>query len=410
MKILHVITSLSPRSGGPTVALRALAAVQAKQGDEVLVCTTNADNPSGVLRVQLNTPVSEDGDRVLTWYHPVKYGRSLCFSMGLAKWLNQAILNIDIVHIHGLYRFPPTYAAWRARRLGIPYLIRVHGGLDPFLYRQSSYGKWAVPLKRFYEYFFDLPNLNNASAIHYTSRIELERAAFMNFRSPAVVIPNGIDWDLYEVLPAKGSFRKSIGLGDQTPLILFLGRVNFKKGLDLLVPAFRLVLEKFPSARLAIVGPDNEGYVSQVNQWCHEQGILDNVVFVDYLEPAEVRQAYVDANVFVLPSYTENFGMTVVEAMACGCPVVVSNQVNIWQEIEEERAGLVVSLDAYEIAQAVSQILMDKNTASAMAQRGRAMARVRYSWSRVVDQLRHVYLRLIEENRDCRAKCHKHIA
>ena len=113
--------------------------------------------------------------------------------------------------------------------------------------------------------------------------------------------------------------------------------------------------------------------------------------------PEEVKQAYVDADVFVLPSYTENFGMTVVEAMACACPVVISDQVNIWREIQEEEAGLVVGLEPREIANAICRVLADKDAAKLMGSRGRMAAEERYAWPRIVEQLTQIYRGLIED-------------
>ena len=198
-------------------------------------------------------------------------------------------------------------------------------------------------------------------------------------------------------LTQRESFRKRIGLDDKTPLLLFLGRINFKKGLDLLVSSFACVLEKIPEARLAIVGPDNEGYGSKVRRWCREQGIADKVFFVDHLGLEEVKQAYVGADVFVLPSYTENFGMTVVEAMACGCPVVISNQVNIWREIKEEGAGLVTGLHPFEISEAICKVITDRSAAKEMSRRGRMAAQKLYTWPRIVEQMMEVYRRLIAQ-------------
>jgi glycosyltransferase involved in cell wall biosynthesis len=255
----------------------------------------------------------------------------------------------------------------------------------------------AVPLKRIYERLFDFPNLNHASAIHYTATEEMERASFLKLRAPAVIVPNGIDWRRYAMLPSRGVFRNRIGIDFRTSLLLFLGRINFKKGLDLLVPSFAQVLEKIPNARLAIVGPDNEGYGVKVRQWCREQGIAEKVIFVDHLGLHDVIQAYVDADVFVLPSYTENFGMTVVEAMACGCPVVISDQVNIWREVQEEGAGLVVSLEPAQIADAICRVLEDKEAAREMGRRGRSAAERRYAWPQIVEQLTDIYRRLIAE-------------
>jgi len=391
MKILHVIQNMSPRHGGPVTVLKALARAQALAGLDVALCTTNEDCPAGKMDVRNHAPVIEDG--VTIWYHRVNFF-PLVFSVTLAKWLKREIAGFDIVHIHGLYRFPVTYAAWRARRAGVAYVISPHGSLDPFLYKQSRY---SLLLKRIYERLFDIPNLSHAAAIHYTAEEEAERTAFLGLRAKPVIVANGIDWEFYKNLPARGSFRKRLGLHDRTPLVLFLGRINFKKGLDLLVPAFSQVLQEYPGARLAIVGPDNEGYGFRVRWWCGEQGIADKVLFVDYMGPEEVKQAYVDADVFVLPSYTENFGMTVVEAMACGCPVVISDQVNIWREVQDAGAGFVVRLDPREIADAMCCVLADKESARAMGTRGRRAARERYAWPRIVEQLTQVYRGLIQE-------------
>jgi glycosyltransferase involved in cell wall biosynthesis len=391
LKILHVIQTMSPRHGGPATVLKALAGEQARAGHEVTLCTTNHDYPHGHMDVPTNSPVKKAN--LTIWYYRAHFA-PLLFSIRLVSWLRRSIKRFDIVHIHGLYRFPVTYAAWQARRARVPYLIRPHGSLDPFLCKQSRYNLF---LKRVYERLFDIPNLNHAAAIHYTAQKEAQLTTFLGLRAKPVVVPNGIDWGSYKELPLRGAFRGSLGLSAQTPLVLFLGRINFKKGLDLLVPAFSRVVEQYPGARLAIVGPDNEGYGRKVRQWCEEYGIMNKVFFVDYLGPEEVKQAYVDGEVFVLPSYTENFGMTVVEAMACGCPVVISDQVNIWREVQQEKAGLVVQLDPSKIASVICRVLSDKDAAGEMGRRGRVAARRRYSWPRIVDQMTQVYWEVIEE-------------
>lgn len=392
MKVLHVINSLSPRAGGPTHVLQALSRYQAQAGLQVTICTTNVDYPSGILSVPTGVPV-HNGD-VTTWYFPVQFV-PLLISRTLKKWLDSSIKGFDVVHIHGLYRFPTTYAAWRSRQACVPYLIRPHGALDPFLYRQSRHN---LLLKRLYERLFDFPNLNLASAIHYTAADEAKRAAFLDLLAPAIVVPNGLDWAAYAELPGRGHFRKRIGVGHDAPLVLFLGRINFKKGLDLLVPAFAAVVKAIPEAHLAIVGPDNDGLGREVRRWCHEQGVESRVSFVDYLVSDEVREAYVDADVFALPSYTENFGMTVAEAMACGCPVVVSDQVNIWREVQQAGAGRVVGLGINAIAEAVVALLSDKEAARRMGAAGRALAEHRYALPEITAELTRVYQSLVRKH------------
>lgn len=397
MNILHVISTMSNRYGGPVSVLRSLSKEQARRGHNVTICTTNLDYPRGILDVRTDVGISENG--VVIWYHALDF-RPLHVSIDFARWLLRNINDYDIVHVHGLYRFTPTFGAAVARRMGVPYLIKPHGSLDPYMYKQSAY---SVSLKRLYERLFDFPNLNRAGAIQFTSDEEAQRAAFLGLSAPPVVVRSGIDWTEYSVLPRRGVFRRGLGIRPEQPLILFLGRLNFKKGLDVLVPAFSEVIKRLPDARLAIVGPDNEGLGDEVRRWCANSGVQQNVVFVDHISGEETRQAYVDADVFALTSYTENTGMTVVEAMACACPVVISDQVNIWPVIKEAGAGFVVPLDIQQISEALANVLRNKDLAARMASAGRVLAEERFSWDRIVEQLDHVYEALARGERPASA-------
>ena len=383
MKVLHVISTLSPRFGGPSVVVRMLSDFQVRSGLSVTVCSTNWNNSNNEIK-PINLEISENGVefRYFSFWSP------LLLSFDINKWFYRNIQIFDIIHVHGLYRFPVSSAAWWARKKSKPYIISPHGSLDLFLYKQSRYN---VFLKRIHERLFDIPNLNHSSAIHYTAEDEVNRSAFLNLRAKPVILPNGIDWEDYRNLPIKGNFRRVLGLSEKTQMILFLGRINFKKGLNFLVPAFSRVLDKHGRACLVIVGPDNEGYGLKVKKWCNEHNIQDKVLILDHLDSKKVNEAYVDADVFVLPSYTENFGMTVVEAMACGTPVVISDQVNIWREIKESGAGIVVGLDSCQVADAICILLEDKGAAKAMGKRGRVAAEKRYAWPPIVKQLTGIY-------------------
>jgi glycosyltransferase involved in cell wall biosynthesis len=385
MKVLHVIQTLSARYGGPVASLKALAQNQAHSGIDVTICTTNADYPKGYLPVATEEPVLEDD--VTIWFHQVRF-QPLLLSLALKKWIDNTVKEFDVVHIHGLYRFPVTYAAWAARKADVPYVITPHGALDPFLYAQSRY---SVFMKRLYERLFDFPNIHNASAINYTTQEELERARFLGLKTPAVVIPSGIDWSEYAELPPRGDFRKSMGISQDAHLVLYLGRINFKKGLDLLIPAFSRVLESLPNARLILAGPDNEGYGRNIRGLCKEHGIETATRFVGHIDAEHVRQAYVDADVFVLSSYSENFGRTVVEAMACSCPVIISDKVNIWKEVKRAKAGIVTRLEVEEISRAILTILMSEQDTQSMGVSGRVLSRRRFAYDGIADRVKHMY-------------------
>jgi glycosyltransferase involved in cell wall biosynthesis len=370
--------------------LRQLAEAQANAGLEVVVATTNMNSltETGVYR-------DPGWDTLANGAVPIFYGAAhipqIMFSYSLGHYLRKNIPNFDVVHVHGFYRFPTTFAAYWSRRQGIPYIIRPHGALDPYVYDKSAA---PLRLKRLYERRFDMPNLQAASAVHYTAEDERVRTSALGLRSPSFVIPNGLDWERYRALPERGELRSRLGIGN-APIVLFLGRMHFKKGLDLLVPAFQQVCRARPDARLLIVGHDDDGYEKKVRRWVSERGLDSVVHFVGPLQGVDVSRAYVDADVFVLPSYTENFGMAVVEAMGCGLPVVISDQVNIHHEISESRSGLVTHCDAGEVANAVLSILSDPDLARRMGIAGRRLVEERYSWPHVTQALTTEYERAI---------------
>jgi glycosyltransferase involved in cell wall biosynthesis len=388
-----VQSTLSPRVGGPATVLPELAKAQVEAGLEVVVATTNVETTrGGVYR-------SPGWDALADGAVPVFYGAAqvppLMASLSLGAYLRRSIPDFDVIHVHGVYRFPTTAAAYWSRRYGVPYIIRPHGSLDPYLYDKSSSLLW---VKRLYERLFDLPNLNAASAIHYTAEDERERASFLKLRAPSFIVPNGLAWDCYSTLPERGELRARLGIGE-APVVLFLGRLHFKKGLDLLVAAFEAVRHARPNAQLVIAGPENDDYGQKVRGWVSNLGLDAAVHFVGPLQGLDVVKAYVDADVFALPSYTENFGMTVIEAMACALPVVISDQVNIHSEISEAGAGLVTRCDADDVASALLTLLNDPERRHRMGSAGRRRVEDRYSWPVIVQALTREYEGVIEKGR-----------
>jgi glycosyltransferase involved in cell wall biosynthesis len=391
MKILHVVSTIAKNSGGPTRVLVDMTRAQIKIGYDVTVIASDRDNPATQL-VDREAIKSLFEDNVEMFLFPVNF-HQLLISSSMLRWLQKNIEKFDLVHIHGSYRFPPTIAGIVARWHRVPFVIRPHGNLDPFLLKRSSK---SVALKRVYEKLFDFPNFRAASAIHYTAEDEYNRAASLNFKGPHFIVPNGLNWDEYETLPSPGAFRARLRIGPEVPLVLFLGRLNFKKGLDLLIPAFAQVVQRIPDAKLAIVGPDTEGYGATVRQMVLQDGLNGNVYFVDALTGKSVREAYVDADLFVLPSYTENFGMTVIEALACATPVVISDQVNIYPEVEKSRGGIIVPCDRARLASALNELLQQPGKLKEMGASGRPWAEAHYAWSSVVRRLDQEYRTIIE--------------
>jgi glycosyltransferase involved in cell wall biosynthesis len=390
MKILHVIANLAPRYGGPSKACREMARAVAQLGHQVRIYTTNQDGP-GILPVPTDSPVWQEGVEVR--YFPIQPPRFWGTSWPLARALRQEIKTVDLVHVHNLYLFHDLVAGYCCRTLGVPYLIQPHGSLDPFIHRRHR-GR-----KRFMEWGFQNRNIREASAILFTTAAERELAAPFTFGTPGVVVPLGIDLDECAARPEPGSFRRRHPeIGDK-PIILFFGRINFKKGLDILARAFGVVARQRQDVHLVIAGPDNDGWGARVRPWLEEAGVLGRTTFTGMLLGPDKLAVLQDAAMFVLPSYSENFGIAVIEAMAAGLPVIISDRVNIWQEVQAGRAGRVIPCDAGALADQILDLLTHPDAAAGMGQKGRALVQERFQWPRIAPRLAEAYARIIDEYR-----------
>jgi glycosyltransferase involved in cell wall biosynthesis len=295
----------------------------------------------------------------------------------------------DIVHIHSLYQFPSLAASYYARVHRKPYLIAPHGSLDPYLRRHHRFRKGAYGL------LVERRDLNNASAIHYTTQDELELAKPVGIRAPGVVAPLGINREEFSALPPRGTFRNLHPELQSGRLVTFLGRLTAKKGLDTLIRAFALVCKAFDDARLIIAGPDDEGHGAQVCTWLKEAGVYDRTLITGMITGDRKLALLADTDVWVLSSYTENFGVAVVEAMACGLPVVISDKVNIHREVTAAKAGLVVPCRAKEVASAIGAILGDPLLRLRLSVAAKRLATVDFTWEAAAAQLSEIYHRIV---------------
>jgi glycosyltransferase involved in cell wall biosynthesis len=390
MKILHVIANLAPRYGGPSKACWEMARAVAQLGHEVSIYTTNQDG-TRELPVPLDRPVYRDGVEIR--YFPIQAPRFWGTSLPLARGLRQKVPASDLVHIHSLYLFHNLVAGHYCRQYDIPYLMRPQGTLDPFIYRRH---RWR---KRLMELLFEHRNIRRASALHFTTAEEAELAAPFTFQTPGLVVPLGFDSAEFAVLPEPGQFRvRHPEIGDNR-IVLFFGRVNFKKGLDLLVKAFAAVARKQEDVQLVIAGPDNEGWGDKVRSWLSDEGLLGRSTFTGMLLGPEKLAVLRDADMFVLPSYSENFGIAVIEAMAAGLPVIISDKVNIWREVQAGEAGRVIPCDAAALAEQILDLLAQPELARQMGQNGRSLVQERFQWPRIAQNLVAAYAQIIDQHR-----------
>jgi len=368
MRVIHVISGLDPEAGGTAAAAAGLAAAQAAAGLDVSMLatwTTPGALAAGEALKGKGITVRQVG--------PAK--APLSRHPELAAATAEAVSGADVVHIHALWEEVQHQAARAARRLGRPYVITPHGMLDPW---SLSRGRWK---KRLYLAWRLRRDLNRAAAIHYTAAAERDLAAPVGIRTRAVVEPNGVDLEEFRELPARGTFRSRYPQIGQRPMVLFLSRIHPKKGLDVLVPAFARC--GCDEAALVIAGPDSDGYAETVRRSVSENALEARVVFTGMLRGADRVAALADADLFVLPSYQENFGIAVVESLAAGTPVVISDQVNIHAEISAAGVGGVVPVSADALARELNRWLKDGALRNRFAEKAPAFVRERYGWREI---------------------------
>lgn len=382
MKILHVVGWLAPRYGGTVSVVTELVPRSARRGHEVEVITTNVDGP-GVLPVSTNTPIEWAG--FTATFHSVNPPRRYLTSWSMLGALRERIAEFDVVHIHSLYRFHTVAAGLIAGRREVPYVLQAHGALDPWNRRRRRRAK-AV-----YHALIEDRIINGAAALLCTSAQEESGILELDLDVPTHVIPLGIDTAALQAAASFGTIPALASLPVGKPIVVFLGRVSAVKGLDRLLVAFRDVVREFPDARLVVAGPDDEGIIPRFASMTAAWGLSERVLFVGVLAHPAKRALLQTASVLVLPSAGESFGLAAAEAMAVGCPVVVSSRVGIQDTVVNSGAGIVTSREPADIARAVATVLGDPAGAAAMGEAGIRAVEAQFSWPQVIEKLEALY-------------------
>jgi glycosyltransferase involved in cell wall biosynthesis len=336
-RILHSIASMNPAGGGPVEGLKQMSAVHLNEGHRVEV--VSLDNPG--------SPWVKDGPLVCHAVGPShsSYG----YTPRLVPWLRSHLAEYDVVVVNGLWQYS-SFGVWQAARRGrIPYLVFTHGMLDPWFKR-------TYPVKHLKKWLYwpwaEYRVLRDASAVLFTCEEErrLARGSFPLYRCKERVVGYGTKGPTGEAAVQKERFLDRFPQLSSGRCLLFLGRVHVKKGTDLLLRAFAATLARKPKAQtrelhLVMAGPHEHEYGIAMRKLADSLGLGQRVTWTGLLMDDFKWGAFHAAQAFVLPSHQENFGVAVVEALACGVPVLLSNQVNIWPEIEQAGAGFVENDD-----------------------------------------------------------------
>lgn len=385
MKILHIALSYVPAysHGGPIASVHAMNKWLVKNGADVTVYTTDING-----RARLNVPLDRETliDGVKVFYFPLSF-RPWVYSRSLHKALKENVRNFDLIHITSVFLSASALGAHYAKKFGVPYIISPRGSLmrEP-LRRKSNL------LKKLYLSLIEKKNLAGAAAIHFTAEAEEDeyREAGLPERN-SFIVPNGLDTEALNKTVPKGMFRKKFGISPERKIALSLGRLNWKKGFDTLIPAFRMVAEKEPKAILVIAGGDEEGYKKTIDKLIagNDLEIGRNVIFTGELLGDMKLAAFREGDVFVLPSYSENFGMTVAEAMELGLPAVVSSGTAIAHYFTmNKNTGVVLEKgDTGAWAEKISWLFKNPEEAEKMAVEAKKLAEKEFSMEKVTERM-----------------------
>lgn len=370
LRVLHVIPSLSHEHGGPTLAVRQMLAAMSATS------------------ISLDVASTDDGHPAATAAHNSFYFRKVLnfykFAPGFVLWFWQRAKDYDVVHIHALFSFLSTAAGFIAMCRGVPYILRPLGTLAA--YGVSQRRPW---LKSLSMKLIEGTLLRRAAAVHFTSHAELEEAQRLNRQFQAVVIPlsalsnpeSAAEFALAPVNADRFGNRK----------ILYLSRLDPKKNLEVLLRAFFKVRKLLPDARLVIAGNGNIRYVASLVQLCETLGLSQSVYWAGFVTGDAKAKLFADASLYVLPSFSENFGIAVAEALAAGLPCVVSTGVALAADIVEYSAGRAVNATPEALASAIVDLLQDHVGLQNASRNAVRLASDRFSLNAMRDRLIDLY-------------------
>ena len=395
MKVLCVSPSYWPafQYGGPINSVHKLNKTLVKKGVDITVYTTNVGLEN---EITINKQLNLDRIKIIYFSYSNFFeflGQTgWQFSWEMRNAIKDNIKNFDLLYIPAIWNYPTAIATYYCRKYKKPYIIIPKGSLYPYTLNKKKWKKWL------YYNLISKRDIKGASLIYYATKDEFEKVhSFLGLTNRSVVISNGIDLSEFNDLPKKDNFKKNYPFLKDKKIILFLGRINWKKGLDILVKAFGKLAQDRDDVYLLIVGPDENGYINIVKKGLKSECALGKSFFTGLLKKEKKLEAFMGSDIFVLPSYSENFGIAVIEAMACNLPVIISNQVGISKEIESAKAGLIINTGHNELYDAFVKLLDNKKESLEMGKRGRKLVEKYFNIEKVADKTIKVFEEIIDE-------------
>lgn len=394
MKVLCINPFYWPafQYGGPIAAVHELNKAMVKQGVNITVFTTNVGLEN---KVPTNQEVNIDKVKVF-YFKYIKYFEFLGstgwqFSPKISSCLRNSIKKFDIIYIPAIWNYPTIPAFYYSKHYGKPYIVAPFGTLYPYTFKKKLWKKML------YFHLIIKKYIHHATAIHYTTEDEFETChTFLGLKNKTIVIPNAIDLSEFIEIPESEKLMAKYPFLKNKKVILYLGRITWIKGLDILIKAYAELAKTRKDIHLLIVGPDEAGYEKKVRAWCANYGILEKVTFTGILTGKSKLEAFTGSDLFVLPSYSENFGITVIEAMACRIPTIISNKVGIYREVEKNRAGIVIEADSKSLYNGIKTLLNNESLRKRIAENGEKLVKKYYDIDKVARQTIEVYKEILK--------------
>jgi glycosyltransferase involved in cell wall biosynthesis len=298
----------------------------------------------------------------------------------MKAWLNENIKNFDVLHLHDFRSYQNYIASRYASKYQVPYIVQAHGDI-PYLQKRV--------LKKLYDSVWGNKIIQHASNLFALT--ELEKGQYITIGANVqdiTIVPNGIDFSHYKELPEPGSFRKKHRIREDEKIVLYLGRLHKTKGIELLITAYKKILDRYPKSRLVLIGPDDGNRNNLIKQ-IDSYGIHSHVMFLGFIDDAEKKMALVDADVFVTPRYS-GYPITFLEACACGVPIITTDSGDPIDWINNNY-GYVVKYDQNELSAVIANTLSNSNIKKEIAAGSRTFVYNNFDWEVIASRIVKIY-------------------